>query len=117
MEKLKYYEQIEKVKISLSVRKEDLFSYASKTSIHSEVTDWAYGEVLERECVDISNSKEISGKLYLENNERRFFLKIIACMPEWQKFVLPLTVKVNGQVIYDNKKAFFEQVNLGWPAL
>ncbi len=117
MEKLKYYEQIEKRKISLSVRKEDLFSYASKTSIHSEVTDWAYGKVLERECVDISNGKEISGKVNLENIERRFFLKIIACMPQWQKFVVPLTVKVNGQVIYDNEQAFFEQVNLGWPAL
>ncbi len=118
MEKiLSYYENIEKTGISLLTPESEFFPYASKTSIHSEVTDWAYGEVLERKCIAIDDGKEAKGEATVENTERRFFLKIIACIPNWQEYVLPLTVTVNGQVIYKNKEAFFEQVNLGWPAL
>lgn len=116
MNNLKYYEQIEQTKISLLVKREDLFSYASKTSIHSEVTDWAYGEVLERECIDISDGKPVSGKFDLESKDRRIFLKVIACMPDWEKFATPFSVKVNDKVVYEDDHTFFEQVNLGWPA-
>ena len=44
IEILKYYEQIEKTDVTLLVDKSEIFRYVSKTSIHSEVTDWAYGE-------------------------------------------------------------------------
>ncbi|MBQ8254868.1 MAG: beta-galactosidase trimerization domain-containing protein [Clostridia bacterium] len=116
-DKLRYYEQIEKTGIDILAFENEKFSYVSKTSIHSEVTDWAYGEALERECISIDNGKEAKGEATLENTDRRFFLKIIACMPNWQEYVLPLTVTVNGKTVYENKEAFFEQVNLGWPAL
>lgn len=114
---LKYYEEIEKTDITLLADKSEFFSYVSKTSIHSEITDWAYGIPLERECIAIDNGKEANGEADVSDTDRRFFLKIIACMKNWMEYVLPLTVTVNGQVIYENKEAFFEQVNLGWPAL
>ena len=117
IEILKYYEQIEKNDITLLEDKSEMFPYVSKTSIHSEVTDWAYGEALERDCVELDNGKEISGEATVANTNRRFFLKIIACMKNWQEYVLPLKVEVNGKTVYENKEAFFEQVNLGWPAL
>ncbi len=114
---LSYYEQIEKTNIDLMVDKNEIFPYVSKTSIHSEVTDWAYGEALERECIEIGKGKNAVGEATLGNADRRFFLKVIACIPNWQEFVLPMTVNVNGKTVYENKEAFFEQVNLGWPAL
>ncbi len=114
---LRYYEEIEKTSISLLTDESEFFPYVSKTSIHSEVTDWAYGKALERKCIAIDNGKDAKGEATVENAERRFFLKIIACIPNWQEYVLPLSVNVNGQTVYDNKEAFFEQVNLGWPAL
>lgn len=117
MNTLDYYESINQIKIDLLVEKKDYFNYVSKTSIHSSVTDWAYGVALERECVDISDGKKVKGEFRIEETEKRFYLKIIACMPDWQKYVLPITVAVNGEVIYNNKETFFEQVNLGWPAL
>lgn len=116
-DKLRYYEQIEKINIDLLTPESERFSYVSKTSIHSEVTDWAYGEALERECISIDNGKEAKGEATLSDTDRRFFLKIIACIPNWQEYVLPLIVKVNGKTVYENREAFFEQVNLGWPAL
>ena len=45
-----------------------------------------------------------------------FFLKVIACMPDWEKFATPFSVKVNDKVVYEDDHTFFEQVNLGWPA-
>ena len=111
------YEKIRKTVLKLSVKDADKFNYASKTSIHSEVTDWAYGAPLERSCVDISDGKVLSGTAEISDLNGRFFLKIIACMPEWTKYVNSLTVKVNDVTVYDKKDAFFEQVNLGWPAL
>ena len=118
MEKiLSYYEDIKTTSISLLVPESERFSYVSKTNIHSEITDWAYGRPLERECIEIYGGKEANGEAVVSDTCRRFFLKIIACIPNWMEYVLPLTVTVNGQVIYENKEAFFEQVNLGWPAL
>ncbi len=118
MEKiLNYYEDIKTTSILLLVPESERFSYVSKTNIHSEITDWAYGRPLERECIEIYGGKEANGEAVVSDTGRRFFLKIIACIPNWMEYVLPLTVTVNGQVIYENKEAFFEQVNLGWPAL
>ena len=114
---LNYFEDISKSNIDLLVDDSEKFRYVSKTSIHSEVTDWAYGEALERECVSLSSGREMVGEVTLEDTDRRCFLKIIACMPDWQSYVLPFSVTLNGKKVYDNREAFFEQVNLGWPAL
>lgn len=112
-----YFEQIKKTRIDFAQYKLDLFSYASKTSLHSDVTTWAYGDPLERMCLDISNGKVLSGNISIENLNHRFFVKIIACLPDWEKYVNSLTLKINGVTVYDNDKTFFEQVNLGWPSL
>ena len=48
---LQYYEDIQENPVQLLVEKDRFFSYASHTSLHSFVTDWAYGKVLERECI------------------------------------------------------------------
>ncbi len=114
---LKYYEDIEKTEIKLLVAKESFFPYVSKTSIHSDVTDWAYGEALERSCIALDKDNGCDGEAVVSNANRRYFLKIIACIPNWQEFVLPMTVEINGKAVYENEEAFFEQVNLGWPAL
>lgn len=117
MSAIDYFEKFKKDIINIDAGDKKSFSYASKTSIHSEVTDWAYGTPEERTCYDISDGKEIGGKINVEDNEKRFFLKVVACMPKWLDYVLPFTVKINGEIVYDNKETFFEQVNLGWPAL
>lgn len=96
---------------------EKRFDYASATSIHSVVTDWAYGTPLKRSCVDISGGDPLTGKIGLDDLRGRFYLKITACMPNWTKLVNSLRVLVNGIVVYDEREAFFEQVNLGWPSL
>ena len=117
MNKLDFYEATEINQIKILADKESFFKYKSDTSLHSFVTRPAYGYVVERDCIDISNGKEVYCEANLDNIDRRFFLKIIACMPDWGNYVCPLSLKVNGQVIYENNEAFFEQVCLGWPAL
>ena len=117
MNKLDFYEATEINQIKILADKESFFKYKSDTSLHSFVTRPAYGYVVERDCIDISNGKEVCCEANLDNIDRRFFLKIIACMPDWGNYVCPLSLKVNGQVIYENNEAFFEQVCLGWPAL
>ncbi|MBP5466055.1 MAG: hypothetical protein J6Y43_00625, partial [Clostridia bacterium] len=114
---LDLYENIKKTEIELNVNKAEMFNYVSKTSIHSIVTEWAYGLPLERSCVDISDGRVLSGKAKITDLNRRYFFKVIACMPNWQKYVNSFTVKVNDKTVYDKEDAFFEQVNLGWPAL
>lgn len=113
---LKLYEDIKTTVATLNVGEKEWFNYVSKTSIHSEVTDWAYGKALERRCVDLS-AREINGKLLINDKNARNYFKVIACMPNWIDLITDLTVTINGKVVYDNKETFFEQVNLGWPAL
>lgn len=112
-----YFEQIKKISIDLSQYKNDMFLYASKTSLHSDVTTWAYGDYQQRECIDISNGKIIKGCFNVSDLNRCYFIKIIACLPDWEKYVNSLTVKINGLTVYFNNQTFFEQVNLGWPAI
>ena len=113
----KHFEPLEKKLINLSKYKDYFFSYASKTSLHSDVTTWAYGNALERQCVDLIEVGEVSGEINVEDKNKRYFLKVIACLPEWEKYVNSLVVKINGKVVYDDDQTFFEQVNLGWPAI
>ena len=112
-----YFEQIEKNVIDLSNYSKEFFPYLSKTSLHSDVTTWAYGDYVERSCIDLSSGKKITASFSIDNENRRNFLKVIACLPDWEKFVNSLVVEINGKVVYDNDKTFFEQVNLGWPSI
>ncbi len=117
MNRLDYYESTETKGIKILANKESFFKYKSNTSLHSFVTRPAYGYVLERDCLKLSSGTEVCGEVYLDDVDKRFFLKIIACLPKWENCVCPLSLKINGQLIYDNNEAFFEQVCLGWPAL
>ena len=113
---LKFYED-EVVTFAVPARGMAWFDYVSRTSIHSPVTDWAYGEALERRCVDLSDGRPFSCTVDVADPDRRNFIKVIACMPEWEKLVCPLMVEVNGRIVHQKDDEFFEQVNLGWPAL
>lgn len=113
---LQYYEDIQETPVELRVEESRFFPYASHTSLHSFVTDWAYGKVLERECIDVSDGKTVNGSAYIEDISRRYCLKLIACMPDWQKYVNSVKITINGCVLLDSDEVFFEQVNLGWPA-
>lgn len=117
MNRLDYYESTETKGIKILADEESFFKYKSNTSLHSFVTRPAYGYVLERDCLELSSGTEVCGEVYLDDIDKRFFLKIIACLPKWENCVCPLSLKINGQLIYDNNEAFFEQVCLGWPAL
>lgn len=116
---LNYYEDIESIKVNLSVDESEVFSYASTSNatgrnpLESAV---AFGELLRRDCVDVQ-CRELVGKVNIDNLNRRYFLKITACLVEWQKRVCPLLVKINDKVVYDKKETLFEQVYLGWPSI
>ena len=113
---LRYYEDIQEIPVRFMVNDERVFSYASHTSLHSFVTDWAYGKVVERKCIDISGGEEVFAEAFADDENRRYCLKIIACMPEWRKYVNSLKITVNGITVWDSDETFFEQVNLGWPS-
>lgn len=113
---LRYYEDIRQTPVALRVNGELFFDYASHTSLHSFVTDWAYGKVLTRRGIDISDGKTISASVGVSDASRRYCLKIIACMPDWRKYINSLKITINGSVLLDSDEVFFEQVNLGWPA-
>ena len=117
---LKLYESTEQSLIDIKVQKDKYFKFRANTSRDGmeEMTERpAFGEYLVRDCIDISDGKEVSGEVELQNIDRRFYLKIIACLPDWRKYVSPLRVTINGIEVYNNNEAFFEQVCLGWPAL
>lgn len=113
---LRYYEDISETSVELTADKSRFFSYASHTSLHSFVTDWAYGKVLERVCIDISDGNAVNGIAQVKDASRRYCLKITACMPDWRKYVNSVKITVNGAVVLDSDEVFFEQVNLGWPS-
>lgn len=95
------------------------FSYAAKSSIHSDVTTFAYGKVLSRDCVDLAENGKAQAVLNLsaeDIKDRRFCIKITACMPQWKKYENDLTLVINGIKVFSGI-AFFENVNLGWPSL
>ncbi len=114
---LKLYEDVTSSAVTFDFNKHKVFEYGSNTSLHSDITTWAYGEYLKRDCIDISSGKTLKGEFFCEDDHKRYFLKIIACLPEWQKYINSLKVVLNGNTVYDSDRAFFEQVNLGWPAV
>ena len=116
---LSYYEDFRRFECVIG---QDLpvFSYVAPSSLHSPITDFAYGRPLARECVDVAEAGEVRAVASLKKHEisgRRFLIKLIACIPEWRTYVNDISITVNGQVIHRNEREFFENVNLGWPAL
>ena len=73
---IKYYEDIKTYDAELSGEK---FSFVADSSIHSDVTKFAYGKALERECVDLAELGKIETRVMLDNGaekNRRFYVKI-----------------------------------------
>ena len=92
--------------------------FVAPSSIHSGVTTFAYGKALSRRCVDISSGEPLFVRIFLKKEdlfEKRFYIKITACLFDWEKYENDLAISVNGVPVYADKHAFFENVNLGWP--
>ena len=91
--------------------------FVAPSSLHSEVTTFAYGKALSRKCVDISSGWPLFVQVFLTKQdikEKRFYIKITACLKDWQKYENDLKIIVNGVPVYASKNTFFENVNLGW---
>ncbi len=112
-----FYEQVLLKDVDLIVDEKALFDYVAPNSIHSDVTTWAYGEALERKCVDISDGKVVNATVSLDDEDLRYYVKVIACLSDWKKYENSLCIKVNGKIVVDRDDVFFENVNLGWPAV
>lgn len=91
--------------------------FKSPSSIHSEVTDWAYGKMIERECIDISDGSILTAKFNLTDTDARFKIKLNATLVEWEKHTIDITIKVNGKVAIKSPDVLLENVNLGWPSV
>ena len=109
------YENIIKHEVSIGCCGREKIKYVAPSSLHSCVTDWAYGKRIERQCFDISDGTVLTGTFALDKVSARFKIKLNACMPDWQKYVNDITISVNGKKIFSQDKVFFENVNLGWP--
>lgn len=101
----------------LTCEGKSLIDYAAPSSLHSVVTDWAYGKILCRKCYDISDGSVLKAKITLGSLNFRFKVKLTACLKEWTKYVNDITISVNGKKVIEENEAFFENVNLGWPSL
>ncbi len=92
------------------------FDYVSESSMHSAITKTGYGDALTRSCYDFTASGGFA-EIEVSNAERRFWVKLICCLKDWQMFGNDIAVIVNGNVISANKKEFVENINLGWAGL
>lgn len=91
--------------------------YKAQSSLHSVVTDWAYGKIIEKDCFDISDGTVLKAYAMLNDTiDKRFKIKLNACLLDWEKYSNDLLLKINGQIVY-NGKVFLENVNLGWPSV
>lgn len=118
MNKINYFEDLQKTVVDLAVDKNEYFNYvatSNRTGRKLDEASVAFGAMIERKCVDLSN-REIVGKVEVLNEKRRTFVKIIAEMPEWRDLVVSITLTVNDTVLLDKEKVLFEQVYLGWPS-
>ncbi len=97
---------------------EGFFDYQAPDSIHSDVTAFAYGIREVQSCVSLNKYPCISiVGLNEADMERRFYVKLKACIFNWRTYICPIEIKINGQVAYQNDREFFENVNLGWPVV
>lgn len=114
---LSYYEELKLHKAKLS-GKEGFFAYQSPSSLHSEVTSFAYGIRETRNCLSLKNTFCISTVVLDEKDvSRRFYIKLKACLFDWHKYVCGIKITINGKLAYENSREFFENVNLGWPTV
>ena len=112
------YEDIETIEVKLNGDEAGRKRFKAPSSLHSVVTDWAYGTMIEKDCFDISNSSNaLQGFFQLKDTKKRFYLKINACLFDWEKYENDITVLINGKALFDNKKIFLENVNIGWPSI
>lgn len=114
---LSYYEDFTLHKGSL-LGGEGFFDYQAPSSLHSEVTCFAYGIRETKSCLNIKHAA-CTGKVVLDDSslQRRFYIKLTACLFDWKQYVCGVKITVNGKPAYENDKEFFENVNLGWPTV
>lgn len=97
---------------------EGLFDYMAPSSLHSDITSFAYGIRKAMSCLnihrDVAQSRVTLGE---EDRNRRFYLKLTACLQPWESCTCGVEITVNGQKAYENSREFFENVNLGWPTV
>lgn len=118
IDKIAYYEDFQVFHGEIDGITEKGFDFVAPSSIHSAVTTFAYGKALSRRCVDISNGERLIVRVDLsenDKNKRSFFLKLTACLLDWEKYENDLSITINGIPVYEDKHVFFENVNLGWP--
>lgn len=97
---------------------EGFFEYQAPDSIHSDVTAFAYGIRETQSCVSLKNGPCVSRVVLRKADlERRFYVKLKACIFNWRAYICPIEIKINGQTAYQNDREFFENVNLGWPVI
>lgn len=94
------------------------FDYMAPSSLHSDITCFAYGIRKRMSCIDIREAPAVSlVELEKKDLSRRFYLKLTACLFDWEKYVCGIALWVNGTPAYENREEFFENVNLGWPTI
>ena len=94
------------------------FDYRTPESLHSDITSFAYGLAEVQSCVSLENHPCISTvSLDASQLSRRFYIKLKACLFRYQAYICPITIRVNGRIAYEDPRAFFETVNLGWPTV
>lgn len=97
---------------------EGFFDYMAPSSLHSDVTGFAYGIRKAMSCLNIQAHPAHSiMALQPEDLQRRFYLKLTACLFRWECCTCGIEITVNGQRAYTNGREFFENVNLGWPTV
>lgn len=93
-----------------------MFDYVAPDSMHSPITELGYGKRLELSCTDICGEPlDVSFSLGGDIAERRYYVRLTACMPEWRKYLNDLKITVNGTTVYDYERTLFENVCVGWP--
>lgn len=114
---LNLYEGFCRIEGKIDGLKEDGRQFVSNSSLHSSITKFAYGKAL---CLLSVPVNQYGRKVFFQLKktdleERRFYLKVTACLTDWKKYVNDLKIVCNGQTIYENEQTLFENVNLGWP--
>lgn len=114
---LSYYEDIKLHTGTLS-GKEGFFDFQPPSSLHSEVTAFAYGIREKKSAVSLGNYPCTSVVMLSETDlTRRFYIKLQAQLFKWEKYICGIKISVNGKDFYKNDREFFENVNLGWPTV
>ena len=114
---LSYYEEFKLHKGTL-FGKDGFFDFQPQSSLHSGITAFAYGIREKKSCLSLKDTNCKSIVVIDEDDiSRRFYVKIKAQLFDWKKYVCGIDIFVNGARVYKNAEEFFENVNLGWPAI